>query len=469
MNVSTNNNKLSGSVSVPGSKSHTIRALLLAALGEGVSHIHNPLPSADCLSAAHAIKAFGADCDIGCPVDENGHPQGTPATTWVVTGAGKNAHAPDVTVDVGNSGSTLYFFTPVAATFNGSSTFTGDESICKRPVSHLLDALVQLGATAATERAGVDAPPFTVTGPIAPGNIVTDGRLSQYISGLMMASTRVNGTITMTLTDPKETPYLTMTKQWLESVGFPVTMADDFTSITVTGPHTIKAFDRTVPADWEGVAFPLMAALLSHSDIAITGVDCTGSQGDEAVVDVLRQLGADIELKKDAADAQTGTLYVNGSKTPKLAVKDPSGVLRVNISGFPDAVCALAVLAAFTDGTVVLDDTGVCRKKETDRIKVMQDELRKLGADVTDGLTLSESDPLYGDCLVIHGSSDISRLHGATVESYLDHRVAMSFACMGLGLPAGETITVKDAECCSVSFPGFFQVMNSIGAGFRFA
>ncbi|MCQ2982851.1 MAG: 3-phosphoshikimate 1-carboxyvinyltransferase, partial [Treponemataceae bacterium] len=178
---------------------------------------------------------------------------------------------------------------------------------------------------------------------------------------------------------------------------------------------------------------------------------------------------ADIELKKDAADAQTGTLYVNGSKTPKLAVKDPSGVLRVNISGFPDAVCALAVLAAFTDGTVVLDDTGVCRKKETDRIKVMQDELRKLGADVTDGLTLSETDPLYGDCLVIHGSSDISRLHGATVESYLDHRVAMSFACMGLGLPAGETITVKDAECCSVSFPGFFQVMNSIGAGFRFA
>ncbi|MBO5400301.1 MAG: 3-phosphoshikimate 1-carboxyvinyltransferase, partial [Spirochaetaceae bacterium] len=95
MNYKSTKHRLSGTIIVPGSKSHTIRALLLAALADGVSNIKNPLPSADCLSAAHAIKAFGAKVDIGCPVDEKGIPQGTPAETWVVTGAGKNAHLPD--------------------------------------------------------------------------------------------------------------------------------------------------------------------------------------------------------------------------------------------------------------------------------------------------------------------------------------------------------------------------------------
>ena len=115
MNYKSTKQNISGTIIVPGSKSHTIRALLLAALAEGVSHIKNPLPSADCLSAAHAIKAFGAQVDIGCPVDEKGLPCGTPADTWIVTGAGKNAHLPKCQIDVGNSGSTLYFFTPVAA------------------------------------------------------------------------------------------------------------------------------------------------------------------------------------------------------------------------------------------------------------------------------------------------------------------------------------------------------------------
>ncbi len=465
MNYKSTKQNISGTIIVPGSKSHTIRALLLAALAEGVSHIKNPLPSADCLSAAQAIKAFGAQVDIGCPVDEKGLPCGTPADTWIVTGAGKNAHLPNCQIDVGNSGSTLYFFTPVAATFSGKSSFTGDESICKRPVNHLLDALRQLGAEAKTDRDGVDAPPFTVTGPIKAGKVVTDGRLSQYISGLMMASLLIDGELDMELTDPKEVPYLTMTQLWLKNVGVNVDISPDYKKIKTYGKKDIKAFDTIIPSDWEGVAFPLMAAILSGSDIVIDGIDTTGSQGDDAIVPILQSLGADLSIEKTSETS--GKLFVKGSNSQNLTTKNENfkdDILRINIAGFPDAICALSALACFVDGTVILEDTEVCRKKETDRIKVMCSELSKLGANVVDGLTLPKDDSFYGDQIIIYGNKNA--LHGGTVESYDDHRVAMSLACFGLGLENHEVV-VKDGQCCSVSFPGFFEKMNKLGANFQ--
>lgn len=465
MNYKSTKQNISGTIIVPGSKSHTIRALLLAALAEGVSHIKNPLPSADCLSAAQAIKAFGAQVDIGCPVDEKGLPCGTPADTWIVTGAGKNAHLPNCQIDVGNSGSTLYFFTPVAATFPGKSSFTGDESICKRPVNHLLDALRQLGAEAKTDREGIDAPPFSVSGPIKAGKVVTDGRLSQYISGLMMASLLIDGELDMELTDPKEVPYLTMTQLWLKNVGVNVDISPDYKKIKTYGKKDIKAFDTIIPSDWEGVAFPLMAAILSGSDIVIDGIDTTGSQGDDAIVPILQSLGADLSIEKTSETS--GKLFVKGSNSQNLTTKNGNfkdDILRINIAGFPDAICALAALACFVEGTVILEDTEVCRKKETDRIKVMCSELSKLGANVVDGLTLPKDDSFYGDQIIIYGNKNA--LHGGTVESYDDHRVAMSLACFGLGLENHEVV-VKDGQCCSVSFPGFFEKMNKLGANFQ--
>lgn len=503
-NAVCSHHTLSGTITVPGSKSHTIRALLLATLADGISYIENPLPSEDCLSAARAARAFGAEVDIGCAVDAFGQPLGTPASVWKVTGAGSNLRIPDAPVDVGNSGSTLYFFAPVAAALvsrlGGSVTFTGDQSICTRPVNHLLDALRQLGATAETTREGVNAPPFTISGGIHAGHVVTDGRLSQYISGLMMASPLMEGELTMELTDPKETPYLTMTQSWLASAGVKTEVSADYRHISARGPAIVQAKRSVIPSDWEGVAFPLIAALLSHSDITIDGIDVSGSQGDAAVVDVLKSFGAALEVqpasvsengshKTDDAGSTaslTGALHVYGSKTLRLAVKanvssDSTGLLktdgtvcRIPVSAFPDAICALAVVACFVEGTVVLDDTGVCRSKETDRVQAMQNELRKLGADVTDGLSLPADNPLHGDCLIIRGHSPVQEdgsanpafsLHGGEVESFGDHRIAMSLACLGLGLQNGA-ISVSDRECCAVSFPGFFEKMNGIGAGF---
>lgn len=455
MKISSQKSKLSGRVSVPGSKSHTIRALILASLAEGTSHIKNPLPSNDCLSTVQAVKQIGAE--VSLPEGQSAT-SGTAASSpavWTVRGAGKNLHLPDSLIDVGNSGSLMYFLCPVLSTLAGECTFTGDESICKRPVNHLIDALNQLGGKASSLAEGGVTPPFKFCGPIDVNKtLTTDGKLSQYISGFMMATSRLNGTLHINLTDPKETPYLTMTKIWLESVGVPCTISEDFKKITVTGPVAIKAFDKTVPSDWEAVAFPLVAALISGSEIVIEGIDGSGSQGDDKIVEVLQRVGADIDWNKEDC-----TLTVRGREGGKgLSAKNlPDGVFRVTISPFPDAICALAVAACFVEGTTVITDVEICRKKETDRIWAMKTELRKLGADIEEG----------DDCLIIHGHEGGAGLHGGEVESYKDHRIAMSLACLGLGLPAGESVIINDAESCSVSFPHFFEVMNSIGAGFK--
>lgn len=462
MRITAFNHSLEGHITVPGSKSHTIRALLLATLAEGTSNIHNPLPSADCLSTAAAVPLIGAGVDLNLETENQS------GNDWIVKGAGKNLHLPDDVVNVGNSGSLLYFLSPVAATMEGWSVFTGDESIRKRPVHHVVDVIRQMGAEAYIAKPGSKGCPLIVKGPCNPQKpVVTEGSISsQYITGLMMAALRMKGRLDIELTDPKETPYLTMTQRWLEKMGAKVSMSGDFKKISVEAPSELKAFDCTIPSDWEAVAFPLIAAIISDSSITIENIDGSGTQGDDAIVEVLKSIGADIVWDKEKE-----TLDVRGMKKSKdgigrLTTENlPGGELHVNLSGYPDAICAVAAISCFTEGTIYIEDIAVCRRKETDRIAVLKEELGKLGAEIEEG----------PDYMIIHGHSPVKKdgsrnpdfkLHGGDVESYDDHRVAMALACMGLGLPEGEKICVNDAECCAVSFPNFFKVMNLIGAGF---
>ncbi len=459
MDIITKASNLSGHIQVPGSKSHTIRALLLAALAEGESYIENPLPSADCKSTAAAIPLLGAHVNFGKEED----------CLWKVEGAGNNFHLPDDVVNVGNSGSLLYFLSPLAATLEGWSVFTGDESIRRRPVDHVVDALRQLGAQAYTAKPGASTCPLIICGPLRkPYRLTTAGSVSsQYISGLMMAALRLDAPLELELTDPKETPYLTMTQKWLEKVGAEVRISPDFKHISVKGNGSFPAFDATVPSDWEAVAFPLVAALLTDSEITIDNVDFSGTQGDDAIVSILTSLGADIELNKERA-----SLTVRGGRKARngrgrLSTEHcPNGQLHVNLSGLPDAICALAVAAAFSEGDTYIEDIAVCRRKETDRIEVLQKELGKLGIDIETG----------AEFMIVHGHAPLLpdgtknpafHIRGGTVESYADHRVAMALSCLGLALREGEEIRVQGAECCSVSFPRFYTVMETIGAQFK--
>ncbi|MBR7064824.1 MAG: 3-phosphoshikimate 1-carboxyvinyltransferase [Treponema sp.] len=460
MDIISKKTSLQGNITVPGSKSHTIRALLLASLAEGTSYIHNPLESEDCISAKKAIPLIGAKV---LEKTENGK------KVWAVEGAGQNVRLPENVIDVGDSGSLLYFMSPIVSTFDGWSVFTGDESIRKRPVRHVVDALNQLGCEAYCSSPFKDAPPLLIKGPVQKYNVVTGGELSQYISGMMMAATRLQKPINITLTNPKETPYLLMTKQWLESLGVKVQMSSDFKNISVWPKNVLPCFTRTIPSDWEAVAFPLIASLITDSEIVISNVDSSGSQGDDAIVGVLQSVGADIVWDKNentllCRGGKKSTVMQNGCKGRLSTEHLPNKTLRVNLSSFPDALCALAVIACFIEGTTVLEDLSICRKKETDRVRVMNEQLSKLGASIEEG----------SDYLVIHGHSPITEtgsknnsfsLHGGEVESYGDHRVAMSLACLGLSLE--KEIVVKGGECCAVSFPNFVDAMNTLGAGFQ--
>ncbi len=438
MKIISTPHKLSGHITAPGSKSHTIRALLLSAMAEGQSKISNPLQSADCLSAAAALPLLGARVDFG------------DGSEWTVSGGGKNLHLPSDVVNVGNSGSLLYFLSPICSTFEGTSIFTGDESIRKRPVHHVADVIKQMGADAWLAVPGTRTCPLIVRGKADGKNVVrTEGSISsQYITGMMMAALRLPGGLQIELSDPKETPYLSMTKLWLEEFGASVQMSEDFKKISVKPPLKMSGKDFSIPSDWEGVAFPIIAALLTDSKITINSVDFSGSQGDDKIVEVLRSVGADIAEDKEAA-----TLTVAGGK-PLSALSLPDQTLRVPISGFPDAICALAVAACFIEGKTIIEDAAVCRRKETDRISALKTELEKLGAKIEEG----------PDWMAIYGGR---KLHGGKVQSYKDHRIAMAAACLGLALDEGEAIEIEDAECASVSFPGFYELMNGLGCGFK--
>lgn len=462
MNIIASKSALSGDICVPGSKSHTIRALLLATLADGVSHIRNPLPSADCLSTAAAVPLMGSEVDLNLSTE------GEPSTEWTVRGAGQKLHLPVDVVNVGNSGSLLYFLTPVAATFKGTSVFTGDSSIRKRPVAHVVDALNQLGANSYVTVPERNGCPLVIDGPISSGTVKTSGEISsQYVSGLMFAGILLKDGITLELSNPKETPYLTMTQKWLQKVGVECSISSDFKKITVKPKKDLQAFNTVIPSDWEAVAFPLLASLVSDSRITIKNIDGSGTQGDDAIVAILQSLGADIQWNKE-----TEEITVSGGKKAKdgigrLSTENcPDGELHVAISGFPDAVCALAAVACFTEGKVVIEDAAVCRRKETDRLKVLTTELTKLGAKIEEG---PETLTIYGHSPVMKDGSPNPEftLHGAFVESYDDHRMAMALACLGLGLPEGEKLIVKDAECCKVSFPHFYEIMNEVGASYR--
>lgn len=441
MKVCVQNGKLKGNISVPGSKSLTIRALILAAMSYGITEISNPLESQDCLSTLNAITKIGAKLIS----KEKGK--------WIIQGAADNLHLPDGNIDVGNSGSLLYFLTPVLSTLKGECIFTGDESICKRPVSHLIDALQQMGAQAKCLK-NKDCPPFSFCGPITSKKILnTEGKLSQYISGFMMASSKMDGELQINLSNPQETPYLTMTQTVLKEVGIESTISTDYKKINVKCGKKIEGFKTTIASDWEGVAFPLVAALVSGSSIKIENIDFSGTQGDDKIVEVLQSVGAKI-----TCDKENKCLIVESSGGTECfsTKKCPGGVLTVDISSFPDAICAVSAFACFIDGKIVITNAEICRKKETDRITAMKTELSKIGAVVEE----------KEDSLIIYGTKNGENLHGAQIESYKDHRIAMAFASISLGLKAGESVIINDGECANVSFPDFYETMNKLGAGF---
>ncbi len=282
-----------------------------------------------------------------------------------------------------------------------------------------------------------DAAPAVVRGPIRAGTARFCGKYSQFISSTLLASPNLEGKTRILVDSPIEKPYLQMTLDWMTRQGIEVDYADrEYRRFEIRGKQAYKPVDARIESDWEGVAFPLAAALLTDSDLEIRDLDVSGGQGDAAIVDVLAEMGADVKV-----DEKARTLRARGGKALRG--------IEIDCSDIPDAMPILSVIGAGAEGVTRLKNLAAVRIKETDRVAVMAEELGRMGARI-------EYD---ADSMTIRGGAP---LRGCRVKSHDDHRVAMSLAVAGL-FAEGETV-IEDAECVDVSFPGFYELLRGVGA-----
>jgi len=408
--------QLSGTVPIPGSKSHTIRGVMIASLAEGTSVLRSPLDSADAEAAVRVCRGLGAKIELAS--DE-----------WTITGVGGKVRVPHDVLDVGNSGTTLYVAAAAAALAGGYSVFTGDEQIRRRPVEPLLTALNDLGAEAFTTR-GNGCAPFIIHGPLRGGKVAIKCPTSQYLTALLLTCPLAQGDTEIEVLQLTEHPYVEMTLHWLDRQGIWYER-EGFDRFSIPGRQGYRAFDQAIPADWSSATFFLCAGAIGVGQVSLTGLDLTDPQGDKAVVAMLRQMGAEIV-------EEGGAIVVRGGRLRGA---------ELDLNATPDALPMLAVTACFAEGETRLVNVAQARLKETDRIAVMAEELRKMGADVTE----------REDGLVIQGSP----LRGASVHGHADHRVVMALAvagCFAVGMTEIDT-----AEAMAVTFPNFADLLRGLG------
>ncbi len=409
---------LHGTVRIPGSKSHTIRAVFMAALADGKSEIVAPLDSADTQGAVRACRALGARIE---PFGDR----------WLVDGTGGIVRRPDHPIDVGNSGTSLRIAMGASALLrDGDVLLTGDEQVRARPAGPLIDSLNDLGAEVVSVE-GTGRAPIRVRGRLSGGSTRISCPTSQFLTSLLIACPFADGASEITVTELNERPYVDMTMRWLDRLD--VTYDHDgYDRFSIPGGQHYAGFTATIPADFSSATFFICAAAITESKLILDGLDMTDTQGDKAVIDMVETMGAKVERGD-------GFVSVEGQ---------PLKSAEFDLNATPDALPAMAVAACRAAGTTRLVNVPQARLKETDRISVMREELSKMGAHIEE----------MSDGLIIEGGP----LHGAHVDGHGDHRVVMALTCAGMAAD-GET-TVAGAESVNITFPTFIAKMRQCGA-----
>ena len=410
--------QLKGEVRIPGSKSHTIRAVAIASLASGESTIRVPLDSNDTRAAVDAYRLLGTEIDLR-------------EDAWLVQGTGGELTAPENVIDVRNSGVTLRTgMASCALLRDGMAVLTGDEQIRRRPAGPLAASLNDLGAKARSTR-NTGTAPFVVEGRLKGGETCIEAVTSQYLSALLINCPLADGDTLIHVPLLNEAPYVEITLDWIRRHGIRLEQ-DGLREFRIPGGQQYRAFDRAIPADFSSATFFLGAGALDDNDIVLRGLDMTDTQGDKAVVEYVREMGAEVTVAEDAIRVRSKGLVGR----------------EFDLNDTPDALPMLAVLGCFARGTTRLVNVPQARIKETDRIAVMASELGKMGARVEE----------LEDGIVVHESS----LRGSEVEGYGDHRVVMALAVAGCCI-SGRTI-IRGAEAAAVTYPEFADHMRSMGA-----
>ncbi|MDR1948210.1 MAG: 3-phosphoshikimate 1-carboxyvinyltransferase [Spirochaetaceae bacterium] len=474
MRVLIRPHRFSGTLRAPASKSHAIRRLLLAALGEGLSRIDYPLDSLDARSCLGVCRAFGADIrEDRSPEGGNPNPpdeKGEGLVRWVVRGigagkAGGTIGAPQAPLDVGNSGTTLFLGLAAAALGREKVTFTGDEQIRRRSAAPLLKALSALGIAvdsagegAAGDGPGEGYPPISVRGPWRGGRVSLPCPTSQYLSALLIAAPLAPAGVLTEVDVPllNEKPYIDLTLSYLRAQGVPFEAAADYSFFRIPGGAVYKSQDGPVPGDFSSAAFPGLAAAISGGPVTILGLDPEDPQGDKVFFDFLREMGCRVTWTREGGGARPSPWELSLSRT------GPLGAGTFDLNPCPDLLPAMAALGCYARGDTALVNAAHARIKETDRIAVMVRELGELGASV-------EEQP---DGLVIHGQAGAeggaSRsdpgLGGGRADGHGDHRVVMALAAAALG--AAGPVEISGAESAAVTYPGFLELLKAEEIGY---
>lgn len=412
---------LHGTITVPGDKSISHRVAILGALASGSMQVSNYLCSEDCLNTLRAMQQLGATVTPG------DSPQ-----NFTLTGTGMNPTAPSRDIDCGNSGTGMRLMAGVLAALPFNSRLFGDASLQSRPMKRIIDPLTGMGAKLTASGAKPGCAPLSIEG----------GRLSPTDYTLPMASAQVKSAVLLAgmLTEGTtrvHQPAITRdhTERLFTHFGIPCSVSADGLDISVTGPVHIKAADIIIPGDISSAAFWLVAAsIVPGSEVTLRHVGLNPTR--DAIITVLRRMGADITIT-NRVDA--GEPY--GDITVRAAAHlTATTVLKEEIPNLIDEIPVLAVAAAFAEGTTVIRNAAELRVKESDRIATTAGNLRAMGAQVEE----------FPDGMEITGGAP---LHGTTLESYGDHRIAMGFLMAGL-MAEGET-TLLHCQNINTSYPGF--------------
>ncbi len=414
---------LRAEITVPGDKSISHRAVILAGLSNGTCKITGFLPSEDCLSTMQAMCALGVEIERPAP------------TTLIVHGRSRQLTAPAGDIDCGNSGTTMRLLSGVLAAQPFRTRLVGDASLSRRPMKRVIDPLTQMGASLQAE-GPKNAPPLVIQGgTLSPLHYHSPVASAQVKSAVLLAGLFTHGRTSVT--EPSQSRN--HTERMLE--WFLVGPHIDGLTVSVAGEKTPESRDFHVPGDISSAAFWLVAAAAqpgSHLLVTDVGLNETRT----GVLAVLVRMGAHVREIIEVEEGEPwGAVEIQGGKLKGTVIRGKE------IPNVIDELPILAVAGALAHGTTVIADAAELRVKETDRLAAIATNLRAMGVNVTE----------TEDGLEIFGGTP---LKGARLSSFGDHRIAMAFAIAGL-FTEGETI-IDDVECVATSYPGFYETLQRL-------
>lgn len=419
MNATIQPSLISGELYAPASKSSMQRACAAALLTKGITTITNPGKSNDDLAALDVIQKLGATIRT---IDNN-----------TIEIHSKGIFPINQEINCGESGLGIRMFTPIAALSHEAIQINGTGSLLTRPMDFFDEILPQLGVSIQSNGGKL---PLHIQGPLQPVNIEVDGSLSsQFLTGLLMAygAAGANG-VTIKVKDLKSKPYIDLTLQVMKSFGWDVTHENHelFHFNIPTKQNEEKRLSYTVEGDWSGGAFLLVAGAIA-GDITIKGLDVYSTQADKAVLQALIDSGCRISIQSE--QIEIGPM--------------PLKAFHFNATDCPDLFPPLVALAAYCDGTTVIEGVSRLTHKESNRALTLQDEFGKLGIEIT----------LQDDLMLIKGGTGVKH---AAVHSRHDHRIAMASAVAAL--KADGPVSIAEAEAINKSYPNFYEHLMQLGA-----